>query len=83
MTANINRMVTALHKRVTERDRAQNYVIAVYLLIFMAFTLGVACGYAYMRILPIWDGGFLQWYGHNLILLLPMVCMLVLWTRNK
>ena len=79
MTANINRMVSALHKRVAEKDRTQNYAIAVYLMIFAAFTLGVACGYGYMQALPVWDSGWLQWYGHNLLLLLPMGCMLMLW----
>ncbi|MBQ8973848.1 MAG: DUF1275 domain-containing protein [Clostridia bacterium] len=83
MTANINRMVTVLHKRVSGKDKTQNYAIAVYLMIFAAFTLGVACGYGYMRAIPNWNEGWLQWYGHNLILLAPMACMLALWAQNK
>ena len=78
MTANISRLVTAIHRRVREGDRSQNYVILVYLLIFLFFLLGVACGYGYLRSIPAADSGWLYLYGCNLILFVPMLIMLLL-----
>ncbi|MBQ9210670.1 MAG: DUF1275 domain-containing protein [Clostridia bacterium] len=79
MTANINRLVTVIHKRVRENDRSQNYAILVYTMIFLSFLLGVACGYGYLHAVPVKESGWWHWYGYNLILLAPMACMIWLW----
>ncbi|MBQ8160546.1 MAG: DUF1275 domain-containing protein [Clostridia bacterium] len=83
MTANINRLVTVIHKRVREKDKSQNYAILVYTMIFLSFLLGVACGYGYLRAVPDEGSGWWHWYRYNLILLAPMICMLVLWISAR
>ena len=83
MTANINRLVTVIHKRIREKDRSQNYAILVYLMIFLSFLLGVACGYGYLHTIPMKESGWWHLYGYNLILLLPMACMLALWMMTR
>ena len=83
MTANINRLVTVIHKRVMAKDRSQNYAIAVYSLIFLSFLLGVACGYGYLHFLPPKLGGWMSRYGYNLILTVPMASMLALWITTR
>ena len=78
MTANINRLVTNIYRRVTTKSRLHSYAIRVYLMIFLCFMLGVGAGYAYLRFLPAFSGGFMGLYGYNLILLLPLACLLLL-----
>ncbi|MBR2288643.1 MAG: DUF1275 domain-containing protein [Clostridia bacterium] len=83
MTANISRLVTVIHKRVTKQDTSQNYAITVYSMIFLSFLLGVAVGYSYLQHAPTASAGFLRYYGYNLILLVPMACMLVLYRMTR
>jgi len=78
MTADINRFVTGIYHRISTRDKKHNYGILVYLLIFAFFILGVGMGYIYLRLLPTFGGGFMKLYGYNLLLMLPMLCMVVL-----
>ena len=80
MTADINRFVTGIYKRITTKDKKQNYGILVYLFIIAFFILGVGIGYVYLRLLPTFGEGFMKLYGYNLLLLLPLVCMIVLLT---
>ena len=80
MTADINRFVTGIYKRITTKDKKQNYGILVYLLIIAFFILGVGIGYVYLRLLPTFGEGFMKLYGYNLLLLLPLFCMIVLLT---
>jgi len=78
MTADINRFVTGIYNRISTKDKKHNYSILVYLLIFAFFILGVGMGYAYLSLLPTFSGGFMKLYGYNMLLLLPMLCMVVL-----
>ena len=78
MTANINRLVTNIYRRVTTKNKAHNYGITVYLFIFAFFMLGVGVGYCYLHFLPEFRTGFMSLYGYNLILLAPIACMFLL-----
>ena len=78
MTADINRFVTGIYNRISTRDKKHNYGILAYLFIIFFFILGVGLGYGYLRRLPTYSEGFMKLYGYNLLLLLPMLCMVVL-----
>ena len=78
MTSDINRFVTGIYRRISTRDKKHNYGILAYLFIIVFFILGVGLGYGYLRRLPTYSGGFMRLYGYNLLLLLPMLCMVVL-----
>ena len=80
MTADINRFVTGIYNRISTKDKKHNYGILVYLLIIVFFILGVGAGYTYLHLLPTFGEGFLKLYGYNLLLILPLVCMIVLLT---
>ena len=83
MTANINRLMTVLHKRIREKDKTQDYAVVVYFLIFISFLFGVACGYGYLSKVPVPESGWLHLYAYNLILILPILSMLGLWGITK
>lgn len=83
MTANINRLMSVLHKRILEKDKSQDYAVVVYLLIFFSFLLGVTCGYGYLSKVPVPESGWLHLYAYNLILILPILSMLGLWGITK
>ena len=79
MTANINRLVTGIYRRVTTKDKKHDFSITVYLLIFAFFILGVAAGYAYLRFLPEFQTAFMSRYAYNLLLIVPLICMMILY----
>ncbi len=76
MTANINRLMTNIFDRIVTKEKKHNKVIAIYLSIFLFFSLGVTFGYIYMKFLPDFNNAFMDLYGYNLLLLLPLACLI-------
>ena len=78
MTANINRLVTNIYRRIETKDPKHGFGIVIYFMIFVLFMLGVGVCYCYLHFLPEFSAGFLHLYGYNLILLTPVACMIFL-----
>lgn len=78
MTANINRLVTNLYKRLSTNDKSYNYSVFVYLLIIGFFMLGVGTGYIYLNKITTPASEFMALYRYNRFLLVPLACLLIL-----
>ncbi|MCR5732210.1 MAG: DUF1275 domain-containing protein [Sphaerochaetaceae bacterium] len=77
MTANINRLVTTVFKRIDEKDRKYNYAIILYILIILSFMVGVAFCHYYLI-----NSNSRTSIERNLILLIPSILMLLLSVRR-
>lgn len=73
MTANINRLVSTIFRRIDEKDGKYNYAIILYVLIIISFMVGVAfCHYYLIKVRGI------NSIVRNSILLLPTLLMVFL-----
>lgn len=77
MTANINRLMTTVFKRFSTKDKKHNYTILLYVLIILAFMLGVGFCHLYMKN-AVSITGWNNHFSRNIVLLIPAVLMLVL-----
>ena len=76
MTANVNRLVTSVYKRVHDKDKNNNYGILTYLFIFIFFMLGVAAGYLYLTSVPNFENEFMNLYKYNFLIIIPIILMI-------
>lgn len=85
MTANLNRTVSTIYDRVALKDKKLNFIIVIYILIFISFILGVLLGYLYLKFIPFPESGFLALYGRNMLILLPILIIIIclLMTNDK
>ena len=77
MTANVNRLVTNIYKRVHDKDKNNSYGILTYLLIFIFFMLGVAVGYLYLTSVPNVENKFMNLYKYNFLIVIPIILMMI------
>ena len=78
MTANINRLVTTVFRRIDEKDRKYDYAIILYILIILSFMVGVAFCHYYLI-----HSNSRTSIERNLILLVPALLMFLLCVSRK
>ena len=84
MTANVNRLVTNIYKRVHDKDKNNKYGILTYFLIFIFFMLGVAVGYIYLTSVSDFENQVMNLYKYNFLILIPIILMLIcLWITDE